>query len=207
LTYFNSRGKAEVIRLTLALAGVEFTDERHEFAEWPGDIKKTLDLPFGQLPTLTVDGGTVYSQALPITRYLAEKYGLTGKTPEDNLRGDMIVHCTEDILMKIIAIYREQDADKKAMLQKTFTDEELPTACGNFEKMLKHNKGGNGFIIGDSLTWADLHLYQMLKSYVTMAGVDLAYLEKFPILRSLTEHVDKNAKIAAWIAKRPVTPF
>ena len=35
LTYFNGRGRAEAARLILAYAGVEYEDERFEFAEWP----------------------------------------------------------------------------------------------------------------------------------------------------------------------------
>ena len=38
--YFNSRGKAELIRLVLAQAGVEFEDFRFEREQWP-EIKKS----------------------------------------------------------------------------------------------------------------------------------------------------------------------
>ena len=34
LTYFNGRGRAEVSRLILAHAGVEYEDKRVEFSEW-----------------------------------------------------------------------------------------------------------------------------------------------------------------------------
>jgi glutathione S-transferase len=38
LTYFNGRGRAEVSRLVLAQAGVEYEDKRLELSEW-GDVK------------------------------------------------------------------------------------------------------------------------------------------------------------------------
>ena len=34
LTYFNGRGRAEVARLILSIAGVEFEDVRVEFSDW-----------------------------------------------------------------------------------------------------------------------------------------------------------------------------
>ena len=35
LTYFNGRGRGEPARLILAQAGVEYEDNRIEFADWP----------------------------------------------------------------------------------------------------------------------------------------------------------------------------
>ena len=34
LTYFNGRGRAEVARLILTIAGEEFEDDRVEFSDW-----------------------------------------------------------------------------------------------------------------------------------------------------------------------------
>jgi len=35
LTYFNIRGKGELVRLVFAAAGVDFEDDRVEFFDWP----------------------------------------------------------------------------------------------------------------------------------------------------------------------------
>ena len=54
LTYFDFHGgRGEPIRLALAIGGVAFEDHRFSFAEFP-EIRKTA--PFGQVPTLEVDG-------------------------------------------------------------------------------------------------------------------------------------------------------
>jgi len=204
LRYFNARGKAEVIRLIFALADVSYEDERFERSEWPGDIKKTIDLPFGQLPTLTIDG-EVYCQVLPLTRYLAEKYGFSGKTDLDKLRADMIVHCIEDTLMQIVKVRVETDAVKKSTLLKKFTEEDLPASFVNLEKMLVRNKGGDGYFVGDSLTWADLTLFQHVTSWLPLIDIDPSFINGYPKLKALVERVRKNEKIAAWIAKRPQT--
>jgi len=44
LTYFNGRGRAEVIRYLFKIAGREFEDKRITMEEWP-ELKKSKFLP------------------------------------------------------------------------------------------------------------------------------------------------------------------
>lgn len=53
LTYFDLAGMGEPIRLSLAMSGMPFTDERLSFEQF-GALKPTLK--FGQLPCLTANG-------------------------------------------------------------------------------------------------------------------------------------------------------
>jgi len=180
-------------------------DERGFEYPWSDEVKKTLELPNGQLPTLTIDG-VVYCQSVAIARHLAEKFGLAGKTDLEKLRADMIVHCVEDALNKIIEILHEgEDPVRRAKLLKKFNDSELAESCGYMEKMLIQNKGGNGYLVGDALTWADLTMYQHITSFVPLVDVDPNYINKFPKLKALVERVGKIPTMAAWLAKRPKT--
>ncbi|CAJ0572976.1 unnamed protein product, partial [Mesorhabditis spiculigera] len=76
LTYFAGRGKAEGIRQTLVLAGIDFEDVRvtHGTPDWPNLKPNT---PFGQIPVLEVDG-KMLSQANAINKYIAGLHGLNG---------------------------------------------------------------------------------------------------------------------------------
>lgn len=207
LTYFNVRGKAEVIRILFAVAGVDYEDVRLDYASWPGNYKESLELPFGQLPVLSIDG-TLYCQSASIGRYLAEKFGLAGKTDLDKLRADMIVHCGEDFQGAMSPIYHDQDEEHKALSIKKFQEVNLPTYCENFEKLLKQNSGGDGYYVGDSLTWADIAIYQIVMSFVLILGIEPStFIDNYPKLKALCERVEKTPRIAAWIAKRPQTPF
>ena len=204
LTYFNMRGKAEVIRLLFAVAGVEYEDARIERDAWPVE-KEKVNPPFGQMPLLTVEGQT-YCQSISIGRYLAEKFGLAGGSDLEKLKVDMIVHCCEDMIVAFSSVFREQDPDKKAQLTEKYNKEQLPVYYANFEKILKENKGGDGFFVGDSLTWADLQLYHYVSMYATLSGSDIKELLKdSPKISALIERVGKHPKVAAWLAKRPVT--
>ncbi len=66
LTYFDSRGLAEVIRLIFCEVGQPYDDRRIGADEWAA-LKPTL--PFQQLPLLQIDGVDMV-QSTAIARYL-----------------------------------------------------------------------------------------------------------------------------------------
>ena len=78
--YFDGYGRAECIRMLLTHAKVEFTDVRITPTEWP-TMKTELNLEFGQLPAVEIDG-TFYTQTAATMRALGKIYGYY---PEDTL--------------------------------------------------------------------------------------------------------------------------
>lgn len=54
LYYFNSKGRAELVRLVFAAAGQEYEDVRFEREQWPEHKDKA---PFGQCPFIEVYEG------------------------------------------------------------------------------------------------------------------------------------------------------
>jgi len=201
LTYFNGRGRAEIIRLVFAAAGVDYQDFRLERDQWPSH---KADTPFGQVPMLEVDGVKL-CQSNACARYLATKYNLAGKNELERAQADMIVDCLEDSLKPILSFFMEKDEAKKSEGKKKYCDEQLPGYLTHLENILKANHGGDGYFVGNELTWADLSFLQFV-SWIPMCGCDKP-LDKFPKLKALKEKVEKLPKIAAWIAKRPQTEF
>jgi glutathione S-transferase len=199
LTYFNARGRAEILRMVFAEAGVEYVDNRIEKDAWaalkPGS-------PFGQLPILEVDGVTL-CQSNACTRYVARKYNMAGDSELEQAQVDMIVDCLEDVAKPLMAIFFEQDETKKAELKKKFAEEQLPGYLTYLEALLAANHGGNEYFVGKKITWADIQFLISL-SWVAMAGATDA-LDKFPKLKALKHRVETRPKIAAWIEKRPKT--
>ena len=195
LTYFNARGFAETARMLFALADVEYTDRRMEREEWPA-IKPTT--PFGQVPMLEVDDLKI-SQTTAIYRYLARKFGFAGATPEEDARLDMIVECIKDMLQGIMKIRYEKDEAKQAELKKDLVENTLP---GQLEKMNAF-VGDKQFFNGDKISYADIVLFNGLPGY-KFIDVEIDY-GKYPALKAVQDRVAANPKIAAWIAKRPVT--
>ena len=93
-----------------------------------------------------------------------------------------------------------KDADKKAKMMDEFFSEKLPQELKVLEKHLTANKNGNGFFVGNELTWADI-----------IAADFLSGAEKFrkgasdssSILVKHMEFVNNQKGIKEWIAKRP----
>ena len=98
LTYWNVRGRAEPIRLTLTVAGLKWK-EVHLNDELYADLKKkagTADLPFGQWPTLK-EGDVVLSQTQAICKHIARKHGMYGarNKMEDYIVDAVMLGCDE----------------------------------------------------------------------------------------------------------------
>jgi len=203
LTYFAGRGLAEVSRWVFAAADQPYDDVRishdGDRAEW---LKIKPTTPFGQIPVLDIDGVKI-CQSNAIAHYLAHEFNLEGKTNVDHARVTMIVDCVSDVIRSVYSIRGEQDATKKAEAKKKFEDD-LRTQQKYFDQFLTDNKN-TGYFVGDSLTLADI-AYAVGLERMLDAEIDL-HLDEFPGLKQLNENVRSNPKIAAWIAKRPVTPF
>jgi glutathione S-transferase len=199
LIYFNLRARAEVSRLILAAAGVEYEDVRVDFSRWP-EMKPST--PFGQLPILEVDGAKL-CQSKTIARYLANKYGLAGKTDLEKAQVDMVADCIDDIYTPTIRFFSEKDQAKQTELKEKFQKETLPTQIALLEKLLKANRNGDGYFVGDSLTWVDIGFFDFC-SWLSAIEVTIPF-EDVPKLKALREKIEKHPKIAEWIKKRPVT--
>lgn len=58
INYFNIMGPIEPARLALVLGGIAFEDARHDYPAFQAK-KEAGALPYGQLPTMEVDGQTI----------------------------------------------------------------------------------------------------------------------------------------------------
>lgn len=203
LTYFDGLGLAELIRLIFVQAEVSFKDVRIDDKDWD-TIKPTVT--YGVLPTLETEGQTFF-QSIAIARYLARKFGLAGKTELEHLKVDIVIDTFEDAYKPISAYYRFEDGDKrKEELKNTYANETLPRFLGTLEKLLKSNKNGDEYFVGDSLTWADLHIIDFVPRVERLVKIKVP-LENYPKLKNLYERVSNQPKIANWIALRTDSGF
>jgi len=99
-----------------------------------------------------------------------------------------------------------QTRQKKVEQKKKYLEELLPEFLTKLEALLVKNKGGDGYFVGDALTWADLQLVQVKGALELVLGLPTAF-DKYPKLKGLYERVVKLPKIAAYQAKLTATPF
>ncbi|TYZ58388.1 hypothetical protein PybrP1_009648, partial [[Pythium] brassicae (nom. inval.)] len=168
-----------------------FVDDRISFAEF-GALKPTL--PFGQVPTIEVDGVT-YSQSAAMARYAAKLAGLYPEDPVAALRNDMISESMYDLANIIVDIkYLTKDEAVKAEKTKTFVEESVPKTFRVLEGMVQGK-----FFGGDSIAHADVQLFDVVKNGLTVFP-EITF-EAFPKLQAVVENVQANANIAAYVAK------
>jgi len=201
LYYFNGRGRAETIRLLFAVAGQEYEDIRFERDDWPNHKSSA---PFGQVPFMEIDGVKL-GQSNACARYFARKFNLAGKTELEQAQVDMFIDCFEDTIKPFFQTFRETDEAKKAEIKKKFVEEQLPASLAMLEALLKQNHGGDHYLVGSDLTWADLAFAVFVDWTARAQAVNP--LEKFPKLHALLDKVLNQPKVKAWIEKRPKTEF
>jgi prostaglandin-H2 D-isomerase / glutathione transferase len=199
LTYFNGRGRAELARLIFAAAGQPYEDVRVTSLQ---ELKASGKLPFDQVPTLEVDG-VVYAQSAAINRYLARRYGLMGSTPEEALHIDMLYEGVIDMRTQQNSIPKAPEDVKVAETDK-FAKETLPRWFGYYERQLAANHGGDGFLVGDRLSLADLALTNFV--YLVLSAFPKA-LETAPKLAAHYKRISEHSGVAEWLKKRPETPW
>jgi len=152
LSYFAGRGRAEVSRLILSEAGVEWEDDR--VTDWPA-LKETIIT--GQMPVLFVDGKQICQSGV-IHRFLANTFGLMGDSVLAGAYADMVYETLNEMYFKLPLF--EKDAEKKkAETDKQFAEKIMPFLVKmNGKHANDPEKGNKDHFIGGKLTLADIAL-------------------------------------------------
>lgn len=193
LTYFNIRGRAELARLVLAQAGVQYEDKRIAKEEW-GELKPKT--PFGVLPILEVDGHTL-GGSVEIARFIAEKHGLAGSNAIENSKIAAIMDCLTDLQRALMTFHFEKDETRKAELKKKLEEEDTPKYLALLEKHVTDD----GWLFGSKVTYVDIAFFDF-SQYIPSEA-----LAKFPKLKAVAEKVGALPNIAKWVKERPETSF
>merc|ERR1712226_120178 len=204
LTYFDLRARGETARLILAYAGAQYDDDRieHGSATWVA-MKASGSLRYDQLPRLTVDGTEIY-QSMAICRYLAKEFGLGGANNLENAQIDEVVDALEDLFSEFAKVIKAQDPAEKEERMKAAVGVAAPNTLARLEKCLAAR--GGQFFAGNKLSWADLHLTNMMDIMGDLAP-NTQLLESAPRLASLVERTRSLPNISTWLHTRPDTPF
>lgn len=195
LRYFPFTGRAAPIRDALNIGGVEFDDVHippQEFRQ----RRMAGEFPFGGLPVLDVEtekGSLCSAQSNAILRLAGR---LSGLYPEDDLlmalKVDEAMDMGEDINGLIAPSIHEQDETKRMAMRKTLAEETLPFWFECFEKLLIAN-GNTGFIVGDSLTIADLKLHWIVDWLTSgmLDGIPTSLVDNYPAIQRWRKNISE----------------
>jgi len=198
LTYFAGRGRAETTRLLFHDAGIEFDDVRLS------DVTPLKpELLYGQVPLLEW-GGVRLVQSVTIARFVARVTGHYGESAVEGAKIDQLLDGIIDHHAAAGAIrqHPEGSEERKKATEK-FLAEAVPRFYGAFEKQIKAS--GGAFLLGQKLSLGDVALFNLLDN--NKVNFPQINLDSYPALKKLAADVAARPKIAAWLAKRPNTPF
>lgn len=201
LTYFDIRGLAEAIRLTLAATGAEFVDDRIPFTYLDGKvqgewIERKAAAPYGQVPYLTVDGVKI-AQSGAIIRYIASRYNFQGSNPIENALIDAGYEAVVDIRKAYFA------AKSDAVKAEAFWSKSFPDSVA----FLAKNVTGAPFFSA-KLSYVDVAIYYLIWVFNTENKEAVAKaLADNPKIQAIYDAVEKDEKVAAYLAARKVTPM
>lgn len=217
------QGRGEFVRLALEEAGVDYVDvAKHKDGEEVAvrELMRVLNDPDcvhpAFAPPILKAGELLISQTANILMYLGVHHGLAPSDEAGRLWTHQLQLTIADWVTEIHdahhpiggALYYEDQKPEAVKRTRLLLDQRVPKFMGYFEKVLQRNPTGSGFLVGDSVTYADLSLFQV------MTGLGYAYpralshrYREYPRLYELYERISKRPSIIAYFASGKRIPF
>ena len=194
--------RAEISRLPLFIANIDFEDFRPSDDEWDyakenGKMKDGTIIPFSELPVLSINGESI-AQTMAIARICGK---LGGMYPEDIIEAgkvDQIVVAVENINALLSPSMKESDPLKKKAMRKELTSNELPTYFGYLQDILSANS--SDWFVGENMTIADLAVWSLL-GWIASGVIDdisAEVIQPFEGLVKLYNQINKNPRVKEW---------
>jgi glutathione S-transferase len=209
------QGRGEFIRLALEDSGVDYIDVARRSGKGRGmpalmrELKNGAEpyAPFA--PPFLKHGDVVLSQVANILMYLGPKIGLA---PDDEgLRfvangiqltiADMVaeVHDTHHPIST--ALYYEDQKNEAKARSVSFIRDRIPKFMRYFERLASHNPSGLGQVVGASVTYVDLSLFQLMEGLAYAFPRALKTFDAdYPHLANLRESVRARPNISSYLA-------
>jgi len=191
LTYFDIHGgRGEPARLAMAVGGIAFEDHRFSFPEF-AEVRKAT--PFGQVPTLEVNGVQV-TQCDAITRYVGKLAGLYPTDAYQALLCDEVMYVVEEAGVRMGPTYRMTGEEQK-VAREALVNGSMPVYLGWLQNQLLAH--GGEFFADNRLTVADL------KVFVDVRGLNSGRYDHIPadlvakVAPALNAHLQRIANTPA----------
>jgi glutathione S-transferase len=217
------QGRGEFVRLALEDAGAVYIDvARGSESEGLGvpamlavmQGKGTAQIPFA--PPFLRDGTVIVSHTAAILLYLGGRIGLAPTDESGRLWAHQLQLTITDIVKEAYNSHHPIDEDKwfheqkDAAIQRAsvFRKDRMPKFLGWFEHILRANPAGPDHLVGSSVSYADLSLFQLLEgllfAFPLAAARELATL---PHVAALHRAVPQRPRLRAYLASERRVPF
>ncbi|KAK4704129.1 hypothetical protein P7C70_g2087, partial [Phenoliferia sp. Uapishka_3] len=205
---FMSRGRGEALRLFFEEAGIAFKDFRWSFDERNKEMNehsRAKTNPVGSLPYLDLEG-RILTQSYPTMRYLSAKLGkYDGKTLDEKYFVDQVCDLCLDWRTRFVDTAFVTDANglnqnedgSPFQKHKEFS---MPKYVKGVEGQLAKSPYGGPFTLGETITYADIVLYQIYHDESKYGGIDDLLATDAPKIKALVAAVAARPNIKAYFA-------
>jgi glutathione S-transferase len=222
------QGRGEFVRLALEAADADYVDVARVRGRGLGVAAMQnlmqgpeLDRPPFAPPFLRA-GKLVIAQTANILHYLGPRLGLAPKAESTRLWAHQLQLTVEDLVIDVhdthhpvaMSLYYEDQKPESRRRARFFTEERAPELLGYFEKVLQRNLGGKnppgrgGYMVGRSLSYVDLSMFQIVAGLRYAFPRMMARLEpEIPGLVALHDRVIQRPNVAAYLASERRLPF
>ena len=216
------QGRGEFIRLALEQAGADYVDVARQRGRGVGVEAMlrlmngpSLDRPPFASPFLRA-GKQVIAQTANILHFLGPRLGLVPKAEASRLWAHQLQLTVEDLVIDIhdthhpiaMSLYYDDQKPESRRRANYFTEERAPELLGYFETVLQRNPGKRGYLVGRSLSYVDLSMFQLIAGLRYAFPNMMARIEtQIPGLVSLHELVAQRPNIRAYLASARRLPF
>lgn len=206
-------GRGEFVRLALEEAGADYLDVGQSPEHGASAVAASLDDPEDMRPPFAPPflkaGEMRISHVANILHFLGPRLGLA---PDDEAQrywlhglqltlSDWVAEIHDVHHPLGVSMYYEQQQEEAKRRARLFLDERLPKFLGYFEQVLARNPAGHAWLVGESLTYVDLSLFQVI------AGLRYAFphamqrlAPEIPLLSGLVSRVAERPNVAAYMA-------
>jgi glutathione S-transferase len=207
------QGRGEFIRLALEEADADYVDVARSGPRGMAAMMRVMESravrqpPFA--PPFLKAGKLVIAQTANILLFLGPRLGLAPRADAGRLWAHQLQLTVTDFAAEIhdvhhpiaSSLYYHQQKTEARRCAQHFTAERLPKFLGYFERVLAANSAGRGCMIGRTLSYVDLSMFQLV------AGLRYAFPRtmkrqerRYPGLLALHDRVAARPGIAAYLA-------
>jgi glutathione S-transferase len=206
------QGRGEFIRLALEAAGAAYVDVARKRGKHGGVSAMQHLMQTGARPSFAPPflrhGEMVVGQTANILLYLGPLLGLVPESEADRLWAHQLQLTIMDVVDEAhdshhpisSGLYYEDQLPEARRRAEVFRTDRLPGLLGWLERLLAHNRAGHGHLLGGSLSYPDLSLFQLVAGLRYAFPRAMARLERrLPHCVALHDAVARLPPIAAYL--------
>lgn len=214
------QGRGEFVRLALEAAGADYVDvgrtpEGPDFGAVSAVLWGEEPGPPAFAPPVLDVGGRLIAQTATILFYLGDRHGLAPADEPGRLWVNQLQLTLADFVGEVhdthhplgVTLYYEDQREAAAKRAEVFREHRLPKFLGYFERVLADSPE-SGWLAGESYTYADLSLFQVVEGLRYAFPEATARVERdTPRVSLLRDKVAEIPAIATYLASDRRIPF